>query len=419
MKVFKRIQLSLLLVILLPGFNAVAQQTSDVKDSLQELSTGEIYSFYENSWMSNSIHSGFVWSVLRGNTIDAELKKSVHPSKENVLFSPSGMGVGFDYHMKADSSFSRNSFGFEWADKKYIGVVFPHDYFPFIMMGNQGFMGETAHLSNARLEQIAYQELEFHWSHSRKFKGKRIIISVEPSLLKVSRADVLQIDDLEVSTAPYGEQIDVLANYSYSYGSVSFLNRQGIGFGLDASLELADPEALWSFRAYMEDAGWAQIKGNLQQVDTMVSFLGQEIEFIPGFQWPETSTLNSDSVLNKLDGETKADQKFPLSIPARFGLVYARNLNTNTRWVSSLEILPQYNSFYFIQTALQRKFSNSVSAGATVGYIDSGSAFLLINAEFSLYGKLSLQLNMGDVLSVIVPNHSFTQQVGINLRYRL
>jgi len=414
--------LYLLTLVLLLGNQLILAQTADenLPDTISPpKAQPQHYLWLDASYtsFSNVLNASF-FNALNGTSgITSGALSGNFYDKGNYLLLDNTIALRYFNVNKTNSSIFR---GFALGYRQFLSSHFPAAAFSLLFHGNSAFAGDTASLDDANLNSQSYSfinttfQFEFPLDELQKSK---IEWSIQPALLVGHAASTLQFTKAGLYTAPYGQFLDIYADYSWNASSSGLFS--GIGAGLNTQLTWKTRNG-WIASVTLQNLGFIRYGSSSEQVQLDTAF------HYEGIQFPVITELNTftpdtgfaDALMDDFYENQKQSGSFTALTAARleFGLIkYFKPVNILVK-AKSISYLQDFSMNYSsVDLAFMpfRKLSFSLNPGIVAYshfYLNAG-----LRIRLGDLGALSLEA--GDLLGFFNPENSHFQRLNCSLAF--
>ncbi len=427
----KRKTITVILLILSLSFSIQAfSQVNDLENITNlhyyfddnKMETGATFNTFASS---NSINNKFVSALYGKKYIDNELKNSNKLKPINYLGNQDNINAYFCH--KPDTFLGTNNTGYR------IGLVyhnhrdmkFTDDLFNLMFFGNKRFAGDTADISNLRLNLITYQELQFGIFQKTMVDENPFTYYIGLSFIKGQEFHALKVNEATIFTAETGEYIDLDINMTHQCIDTvksELLDINGIGGALNMACIYEDVKHKIVYNLSISNIGFIRWKSSAITipVDTTHRFEGLEIENLLDMSQTGFTDYNADTIITDFFSHTDTSEYYKV-LPERIHFSATKTLQNNKLWLTA-GFGYYYNSNarmpLFYASTLYR-INNYIKASVFTGYGGYGSYKLGLGVKLNMFdNKASLNINSNNLLGVIIPQHSFSQSLYVSLAYR-
>lgn len=364
---------------------------------------------------SNSLNNKFLNALNGTGELGSDALAGNFSDKDNFFFIDNTIALRyFRIHPAKASVFQGVAGGF----RQFITTSFPSDAFSLIFHGNSAFAGDTAVLDGMNFLSQSYYflntTLQFSFPVSED-KQNKLILSLQPSLLLSKSANSLQIDQAGLYTAPYGQFLDIYANYHWNASASGFLN--GIGAGLNAQLAWT-PATDWHLSAVLQNLGVIHYNNRSEKIalDTSYHYEGIQFPVITELNTFTPDTGFADALMEDFYENQKQSGNFSAYTAATIEFRVIRyfkkaKIQAAAKSISYLQNLSMnYSSVDFVFSPFS-KMSFSLNPGIAA----YKHFFLNAGLRFRLGDFASVRLDIGDLTGFISPEKAHYQRLSCSL----
>lgn len=368
-------------------------------------------------YLSNSMTAAMFNAFTGLNGLNQAAIASVKPMDDNALLMDNSLKLSY-FGLKKKEGFAWS--GFQLGYRQVFSSRYSNQMYNLAFHGNAAFEDETAVLHPFSLQSQSYASIHANLQYSYSYKEDKsanLIFSLQPGLLLGRDYYSLYLNQGSLYTAPYGEYLDLQADYAWqaSRGSLA----SGIGMGLHAQIQWV-PKPGWLVRAGVQNLGIIYWSNRAEQVsaDTSLHFAGidfPEIHDIASFQ--ADSSLDV-SIMNALYYERIKNESFTSGTSPSVSLTVSRYFARKRVHISFLSkqflTHPLLNaSELLILFRPVRKLQLSV----TPGLIAFQRPYLNLGASIQVGKLVVISLEAGDVISFANPESSNYQRLAFSVKY--
>jgi len=385
------------------------------------LSNKYYYSFEgQSQFFSNSVSTKVLRSFYGNNYIDNDIKESVDYSKP--IYGMNEINGGFQFIWLPDSAkFQAGIYASVGTRHIRSGYISPA-FYELIMFGNKRFAGETANLSDSRMFLCDYQKLSLGITVRLPSDSSLSFASIHISPVKGQRYIETETAATSFYTSETGEMLSLQAQAIYYSSDQNKRRNQdfaGIGLAMGAMLYIYNSDHNFWIYASITDIGhinWKH-KSSRTYIDTTLNFNGIYVDNVFSI---DSSLFNiSSDTLNRIIEEYTDTMHIRRSLPETFYLeagklfpAYNLSISGSLQYVSRtgmpwprLQIATEWNKHkYFMPSII-------------LGIGGSGRFAGGLGLNSNLLPNLMVSITTPDILSFLIPEHSYANGVWLRIRY--
>lgn len=303
------------------------------------------------------------------------------------------------------------------SDEAHAHAIMPKDLLSLGLLGNKGFAGDTAFLTNAEVNFVRFQKLGIGWLHAL---NPSTTVGLRLSMVNAETLFDINSRNSSFYTSSLGDTlyVDVDASVEFSdTGNLGFARQNGGGVALDAAFSqiVGLGEEYWQVDFVLSNLGWVQWHPGTtrMELDEEIEFIGLEVGDITQVEQGDIQLL--DSLEMELENST-SNQTTNYWLPGGVQLSASQfkskglemELGAVVRWRSG------YLPFAWVGSRYQ--FNESMDAGLRIGY--GGYARTQVGVNFGYRGeRLGVQVRVDNLDAMILAQTKSGAGLGLSLQY--
>ncbi len=391
---------------------------TDIKPGQSELiADGYFYT------ASNALNNEFLNTLYKGNFIDNNLKSSVKLSDQNYFGAENVYNL--QYRFRADSlfNFSNATLGFSLSNHFYSNIAFSDDYFTLIFYGNSAI--SQADLSGFDFDYMNYQKFSIHFS--KGFESEKWLLSsaLSWSAVKGQKFYSIKIDDGHFHTIGQGLAIEAELDFEFRSSDTTkfdFADFNGLGAALNLFFSLKNKSSGNMLLFELTDFGGITWNDQSLHVDldTTLSFNGQDINNLLDYSFTSFSELNEDSLRQDFYYSKSENKELKTKLPAKFGIHYLHHINSINSHIliggQSCFFEKMYSPFMYARcrSTLRNGFSTTVQL-AHGGFSETQIG---LGMEKVFYDRVKISVFSANIPGFFNPSATFAQHLRAVISYK-
>jgi len=365
---------------------------------------------------SSSAPMNFVYALLFRKPITTAMKDRMDNNMKSNLKFEDFMKTGFTirHHLKKWDG----EIFFSYHHRQLRNVFATKDMYELLFYGNARFAGQTADISNLRVQNFIYNQYTGGIKKKIDYGKYQMDFGVSLSLLQVINQQDIRTKQASIYTSEDGDTIRV--NYDLSFntareGANTFFQRNGLGASGDFHLGFMNSNK-WKLSIDVTDVGYMMFRKtpiNYSAAKT-VEFRGIVIPDLLHFSSQTFDTLNLDSAVRSYL-PSKTTNQYSLFFPFSACVVFSKPL-LNDKLVLNFGLqyrnLPNYYAYGYVKANyfIKSDMVFSVSGGG------GGYSWFNLGIEFSKRWKyFDFTLGTSNLLGTVIPSHYTGNSVYLRL----
>lgn len=383
--------------------------------------TGGIFNTFAES---NAINNRFVSALYGKKFIDNDMKSSNKLKPMNYIGNQDNANAYFT-HMP-DSFLGADNIGYRIGLVYHNGrdMKFTDDLFNLMFYGNKRFAGDTADISNLQLNLLTYQELQFGIFQQTKIDDNPFTYYIGLSFIKGQEYNSLRFRNATLYTEEIGEYIELDLSMTYQgidTVKAELLDVNGIGGALNFACMYTDNANNITYSLSVSNIGFIRWKNTAITIplDTVKRFEGLEIDNV--FDMGETTfdEYDADTIITDFFSHTDTSS-YTKVMPER--IHFSATKTFNDKLSATLGCGYYYNAnarMPLVYASSAYSFSKTIAGSVFTGYGGYGSYQLGLGLRLSFMDDaLGVKISSNNLLGLIIPEHSFSQNVYVSLAWR-
>ncbi len=422
--------IKIVVIVILSGFRFYSFSQVDDLENIKNLhekfdeskfETGIVFNTFAES---NSINNSFISALYSKKYITNELKNSNRLKSLNYIGNQDN--ANFYFIHKPEKFLGDNNFGYRIGLVYHNGrdMKFTDDFFKLLFFGNKQLAGDTADLSNLQINLLTYQELQLGIFQQTSINQNPFTYYVGLSFIKGQDYNSLRFEKATVFTEETGEYIDL--DLSMTYQGIDTVKSEladfnGIGGAMNFACIYTDKKHSITYSFSANNIGFIRWKNTAITipVDTTKRFEGVEIDNVFDMGATNFTDYDADSVISDFFDRTDTGSYYKI-IPER--IHFAVKKEFSPKFFTTAGCGYYYNAnarmpLFYLKS--EYKFSGKFRASVFTGYGGYGNYQLGLGIKlYLLKNKLLGSVSSNNLLGLIIPDNSFSQNIYTGISYR-
>ena len=348
---------------------------------------------------SNAITNDFVKGLLYAGFIENERKDLVTAKlrdQNRFGFELSG-GLNYRYQLK-DDLFIIAAIN----QRQMFNAQFTKDAFELAFRGNKMFAGNTADLTDIKINYFDYQNL---FIGAQKKINSNITAGGGISFIRAGRFNQLYIERGSLYTDTAGEYLDFDMKFKLAFSeSEKFLSSNGLGAALNFNVSVAQQNGVLNFE--VRDLGVIQWKDlNIYEGDSLYHYDGQDVDNILDFSDSIFTQIKADSIAASL-GIKKKKENLTYFIPTSLHVNYMFNMTPKLSLVAGVKYYIKANYIPRIYVKSIYYLNNRFMIAPMIAYGGYGKLDFELGAAKSFKDSFIISANVFYLEYLLLPKKS-------------
>ena len=359
--------------------------------------------FYANS---KGVPVAFASNLLFNRPISDALINRADKHLGNFLKFEENLNSGIAYERYLKKAGLILVLGYNY--RQMLNLTGPKQAFETLFYGNARFEGDTANLSNIRLDYYNYNQYSIGVIKKIDYGSYQMQFGMTGSFLQVINNIDIQTGPTSIYTAPYGEFVDINYNITYNSATASapkYGALNGVGASGDFNLSFSNKDK-WKVSLDLRDVGVMTFRKHEVNYSgaNNVNFQGFVIPNLLQFSSQTFDTLNLDSaLLSKLP--SKSNNQYQLFLPFTADIIFSKPLLDNRLVLTAgfqYRHIPNYYGYGYVKANYFIASDMVVSASAGAG----GYSLFDLGFEFAKSWKyFDLAVGSANLIGLIAPSY--------------
>ncbi len=401
-----------------PGvFNYTSASINSLfNDEIRPGASNRILVDFDYAANSSNAPMNFVYALLFRHEITRAMKDRIDRNIKTNLKFEDNLKTGWSirhYFKKWDGEVF-----FSYNHRQFRNVIASKDMFELLFYGNARFAGQTADLSNTRVENFIYNQYTGGIKKKIDYGKYQMDVGVGISFLQVINQQDITTNAASIYTSEDGDTIRVHYDLSFNTareGANTFFQRNGVGCSGDFHLGFMNKND-WKLSIDVSDVGYMMFRKTPVNYSAVkdIEFRGIVIPDLLHFGPATFDTLNLDSAVRSYL-PTKSNNQYSLFVPFNASIAFSKSL-LHQKLVLTFGLmyrnLPKYYAYGYVKANyfIKPDMVFSVTGGG------GGYSWFNLGVEFAKRWKyFDFALGSSNLLGTVIPS----QYTGMGIYLRM
>lgn len=407
----EKIAITVVFLMLLFGLKSAIAQShpGDSTDTIPLLKQ-RIMVESSSAIFSSSVNAGLQSALLGLRTFPEDPLQDLENRDRHFLLTDLNFRISYFRDKASKDGFV--GFNFAWRQNGFADLN--DDFLRLLLAGNSEFAGDTAFIDQSGLLFQNYFSLGPIFSKQIVLDQENWTFSVQPQML-VGISDLhFSADNSWLYTAPYGESLDLMADYSYASNNG---RPGGIGLGLNAEIQWMK-WSKWIANFQIQDLGylfWSKESEKIEN-NTHLQYDGIAIPSLSDLSGLKPDSVIADELIDPLYTDVIHNSAYSAGTMPSMNVSFSRLFKKSNLNISLKQYLHSGSaniSTFSYNFPIAGKWYGS----GRVGLISYGRPFAGFGLMYHMPGGTMFHLSVSDLTSVIKPEYSYIQSIYFSFNY--
>lgn len=407
----EKIAVSVVFLMLFFGLKSASAQeiTGNSEDSIRSAKQ-RIMVESSSAIFSSSVNAGLQRALLGLRTFPEDPLQDLENRDRHFLLTDLNFRISYFRDKATKEGFKGISLA--WRQNGFANVN--DDFLRLLLAGNSGFAGDTAFIDQSGFHFQNYFSLGPIFSKQIVLDRANWTFIVQPQLL-IGLSDLrFSADNSWLYTAPYGESLDLMADYSYTSN-----NRKpgGIGLGLNAEIQWMKWSE-WFASIQIQDLGYLFWSKKSEKIEnkTHLQYDGIAIPTLSDLSGLKPDSVIADELIDPLYTDVIENSAYSGGTMPSLNFSISRLFQKSKLNISMKQYLHS-GSANISTLSYNFPISGKWYGSGRVGLISFERPFAGLGLMYHLPGGTMFHLSVSDLTSVIKPEYSYIQSINLSFNY--